>query len=158
MAAEGVADGTESGGAFHKRERLEDIEGAGVIPDGLHGAARVAEGWEVGRVAGEVRIGGRDGDVAARGEFAGVLAIGFSAESDDDAGTGGLIGGVETEDGGKWAGGGGRGGVAGKCSFGDAEKGGSAAAGFGLVGNPAEHISAAVDFLFDAYIDGDAFD
>jgi hypothetical protein len=139
---------------FTNGERGEEIEGSRVVPDGFHGAARVAEAFEIGRVVREVRVGGRDRDVAARGEFAGVLAVGFAAEPDDDTGTGGLIGGVETEDGGKRVGGGG---ARGEGGFGDAEEGGSAAAGLGLIGEAADYVSAAVDLFLDAHVERDAF-
>ena len=101
-----------------------------------------------------MRVGGRDRDVAAGGEFAGVLAVGFSAETDDDTGAGGLVGGVEAENSGKRARGGG---VGDERGFWDTEKGGSPATGFGLVGDAADDVGTAVNFLFDAHVERHAF-
>ena len=149
MAAEGVADGGEAAGVVDEVEGFEEVKPADVVPDGLHGAADVAELAKVGVVVGEVRVGGGEGDVATFGEFGGILSAGASAEADDDFVADFAIGGMEAEDGGGFA-------VSSQGILGDAEVGGGAAVGFGLVGDESADVVARVGFLNDFHFKGDA--
>lgn len=100
VSAEGMADRAERA-AFHEGERFEEIEAAHIVPDGFHGAALVTEGFEIGLVIGHERIGGREDDVAAFGEFDAVTAV-RRAEADDGLVAELHVGRVQAKDGGKF--------------------------------------------------------
>src|SRR5690606_4442258 len=55
VTAEGMADRPEAA-ALHAGELLEQVEGAAVVPDGLHGATFIAERPQVG-IVGDVQAG-----------------------------------------------------------------------------------------------------
>src|SRR5204863_282524 len=69
-----MADGAEPP-ALHERQRFEQVESADVVPDGLHRAALVAERFEIRIVVGQERIGRRQADVAAPGEFDAIFVV-----------------------------------------------------------------------------------
>lgn len=103
VAAEGVADDADAVFVY-LREGLQEIDGAQVVPDGFHGAAGAvcALGFEVVGVFAEGGVVGDEADVAAFGEFVGVVERGFAAEASGFvfADAGGLM---EAEHGGGFA-------------------------------------------------------
>ena len=101
VTAEGVA---ASGDVFFVDvgEGSEEGDGTHVVDDAFHGGAGVAMGVGVVLVFAEVGIVGGKSEVAAKGEFPGVVEIGFAAE------TGGFVFAdfgclVETDDGWEFA-------------------------------------------------------
>jgi hypothetical protein len=74
VTAEGMADGADAVGIDIGHGR-EQVDGAAVIPDGVHGSALVSALVRVGLVIAEVGIIGGEDDVAAFGEFVSVVQV-----------------------------------------------------------------------------------
>src|SRR6266480_175399 len=66
---------------LHKWQRCEEIESADVVPNCLHRPALITQPLEVGIIVGQQRIGWRQHNVAAIGQFQTVAVVGSASQT-----------------------------------------------------------------------------